>query len=116
MDTDLVKTAWKMAVMHRQPPAQLLHHSDQGSQYTSESYLQLLENALCKISMSGTGNCYDNAVMESFHATLKGECAYKQFESKAKPRTTIFEFIEVWYNRQRLHSSLGYLSPFEFES
>ena len=115
MDTDLVKTAWKMAVMHRQPPAQLLHHSDQGSQYTSESYLQLLENALCKISMSGTGNCYDNAVMESFHATLKGECAYKQFETKAKARTTIFEFIEVWYNRQRLHSSLGYLSPFEFE-
>ena len=116
MDTDLVKTAWKMAVMHRRPPAQLLHHSDQGSQYTSESYLQLLENALCKISMSGTGNCYDNAVMESFHATLKGECAYKQFETKAKARTTIFEFIEVWYNRQRLHSSLGYLSPFEFES
>jgi putative transposase len=115
MDTDLVEKAWKMAVMHRRPPAQLLHHSDRGSQYTSEAYLKLLENASCKISMSRSGNCYDNAVMESFHATLKGECAYKQFETKANARTTIFEFIEVWYNRQRLHSSLGYSSPIEFE-
>jgi putative transposase len=115
MDTDLVEKAWKMAVMHRRPPAQLLHHSDRGSQYTSEAYLKLLENASCKISMSRTGNCYDNAVMESFHATLKGECAYKQFETKVNARTTIFEFIEVWYNRQRLHSSLGYSSPIEFE-
>jgi putative transposase len=115
MDTDLVEKAWKMAVMHRRPPAQLLHHSDRGSQYTSEAYLKMLENASCKISMSRTGNCYDNAVIESFHATLKGECAFKQFQTKANARSTIFEFIEVWYNRQRLHSSLGYLSPFEFE-
>ena len=115
MDTDLVEKAWKMAVMHRRPPAQLLHHSDRGSQYTSEAYLKLLDNASCKTSMSRTGNCYDNAVMESFHATLKGECAYKQFKTKANARTTIFEFIEVWYNRQRLHSSLGYSSPIEFE-
>jgi putative transposase len=115
MDTDLVEKAWKMAVMHRRPPAQLLHHSDRGSQYTSEAYWKLLENASCRISMSRTGNCYDNAVIESFHATLKGECAYKQFVTKAQARSTIFEFIEVWYNRQRLHSSLGYLSPLEFE-
>jgi putative transposase len=115
MDTELVKKAWEMALMHRRPPTQLLHHTDRGSQYTSETYLKLLEKACCKISMSRTGNCYDNAVMESFHATLKGECAYKPFETKAKARTAIFEFIEVWYNRQRLHSSLGYSSPIDFE-
>ena len=115
MEASLVEKAWKMALLHRHPPLQLLHHSDRGSQYTSEAYLKLLEEAHCVISMSRTGNCYDNAVIESFHATLKGECAYRQFDTKAEARSTIFEFIEVWYNRQRLHSSLGYLSPLEFE-
>jgi putative transposase len=115
MDESLVEKAWKMAVVHRHPPVQLLHHSDRGSQYTSEAYLKLLENAGCKISMSRTGNCYDNAVIESFHATLKGECVYKQFGSRAEARSTIFEFLEIWYNRQRLHSFLGYCSPVEFE-
>ena len=115
MDASLVKNAWQMAVLHYHPPRHLLHHSDRGSQYTSEGYLQLLEKAGCVVSMSRTGNCYDNAVMESFHATLKGECAYRQFTSKAEARSTLFEYIEVWYNRQRLHSSLGYLSPLEFE-
>jgi transposase InsO family protein len=65
--------------------------------------------------MSRTGNVYDNAAMESFFATLKGECVVSQFTSRAEARSTIFEYIEVWYNRQRLHSSLGYLSPVEFE-
>lgn len=115
MDTSLVENAWKMAVVNRHPPAQLLHHTDRGCQYTSEAYLNQLEHARCRISMSRTGNCYDNAAMESFHATLKGECAYRQFATKADARSAIFEFIEVWYNRQRLHSSLGYVSPFEFE-
>lgn len=115
IDASLVASAWKMAVTHRRPPAQLLHHSDRGSQYTSEAYLRLLETARCRVSMSRTGNCYDNAVMESFYATLKGECAYRQFSTKAEARLTIFEYVEVWYNRQRLHSSLGYLSPVEFE-
>lgn len=115
MDATLVENAWKMAVINRHPPVHLLHHTDRGSQYTSEVYLELLENAQCRISMSRTGNCYDNAAMESFHATLKGECAYLQFTTKAEARSTIFEFIEVWYNRQRLHSSLGYRSPVEFE-
>jgi putative transposase len=114
-DASLVERAWQMAVFHRQPPAQLLHHSDQGSQYTSASYLHMVEQAGCILSMSRTANCYDNAVMESFYATLKGECAVSQFASRAEARSAIFEFIEAWYNRQRLHSSLGYLSPEEFE-
>lgn len=115
MDASLVENAWKMAVTHRHPPAQLLHHTDRGCQYTSETYWKLLEKAHCRVSMSRTGNCYDNAAMESFFATLKGECAIKQFATRSEARTTLFEFIEVWYNRQRLHSSLDYLSPSEFE-
>ena len=114
-DANLVEKAWRMAVTNRRPPRQILHHSDRGCQYTSLSYLKLLEQAGCRLSMSRTGNCYDNAVMESFFATLKGECAISQFASRAEARSAIFEFIEVWYNRQRLHSSLGYLSPSEFE-
>jgi transposase InsO family protein len=115
VDTDLVERAWQMAVANRYPPAQLLHHSDRGSQYTSEVYLNLLTKAQCMISMSRTGNVYDNAAMESFFATLKGECAVSQFATRTEARSAIFEFIEVWYNRLRLHSSLGYLSPVEFE-
>ena len=115
MESSLVETALKMAFLQRQPEAGLLHHSDQGSQYTSSDYLELLHQNECRISMSGTGNCYDNAAMESFFSTLKAECASAQFETRAQARSEIFEFIEVWYNRQRLHSSLGYLSPAEFE-
>ncbi len=115
IDASLVEKAWKMAVTHRHPPANLLHHTDRGSPYTSQTYLKLLEQARCHISMSRTGNCYDNAAMESFFATLKGECAYQQFATKAEARTALFEFIEVWYNRHRLHSALGFLSPIEFE-
>ena len=115
LDAKLVESAWRMAVINRHPPAQLLHHSDRGSQYTSEVYLNLLQAAQCQISMSRTGNCYDNAAMESFFATLKGECANRRFSTKPEARSAIFEYIEVWYNRQRLHSSLGYLSPVQFE-
>lgn len=115
LDTKLVESAWRMAVIHRHPPAQLLHHSDRGSQYTSEVYWNLLQTAQCQISMSRTGNCYDNAAMESFFATLKGECANRRFSTRTEARSVIFEYIEVWYNRQRLHSSLGYLSPVQFE-
>lgn len=115
LDAKLVESAWRMAVINRHPPAQLLHHSDRGSQYTSEAYWNLLQAAQCQISMSRTGNCYDNAAMESFFATLKGECANRRFSTKTEARSAIFEYIEVWYNRQRLHSALGYLSPVQFE-
>lgn len=115
METNLVENAWKMAVADRQPGPNLLHHSDRGRQYTSEAYRQLLAGRHCQVSMSRTGNCYDNAAMESFHATLKGECATQQFKTRKDAKSAIFEFIEVWYNRQRLHSTLGYQTPHEFE-
>jgi putative transposase len=115
MDHQLVEAAWQMARIHRQPQEGLLHHSDRGSQYTSETYQDQLAELNCTVSMSRTGNCYDNAVAESFFATLKRECATIQFTSKAEARSAIFEYIEGWYNRQRLHSSLDYLSPADFE-
>lgn len=115
MNTTLVETALRMALHTRQPQASLLHHSDQGSQYTSAQYQRLLTVMNIQLSMSRVGNCYDNAVAESFFGTLKTECASRPFASHALARTTIFEYIEVWYNRQRLHSTLGYLSPVEFE-
>lgn len=115
MEASLVEEALKMALQQRQPEAGLLHHSDQGRQYTSDAYQSCLANAHCQVSMSRTGNCYDNAAMESFFGTLKTECTTQPFATRAQARTAIFEFIEAWYNRQRLHSSLDYLSPMEFE-
>lgn len=114
-NTALVESALRMALRTRQPAADLLHHSDQGSQYTSAAYESQLVDANIQMSMSRVGNCYDNAVAESFFGTLKAECVTSQFATHALARTTIFEYIEVWYNRQRLHSTLGYLSPAEFE-
>jgi len=115
METPLVQEALNMAMLQRQPQAGLLHHSDQGRQYTSLTYQNALAASQCQVSMSRVGNCYDNAVMESFFGTLKTECAIRQFDTRAQARTAIFEYIEAWYNRQRLHSSLGYLSPLDFE-
>jgi len=115
MDAALVETALRMALLERRPPAGLLHHSDQGSQYTSATYLNCLNAALAELSMSGVGNCYDNAVIESFFSTLKTECVTGIFLTHAQARTVIFEYLEAWYNRQRLHSTLGYRSPVDFE-
>lgn len=109
----LVCQAWTLAVGQRGVPR--LHHSDQGSQYTSDDYLRLLEKDEVILSMSDVGRCYDNAMQESFWGTLKTECADRPFPSRTAARQAIFEYIEVWYNRQRRHSALGYLSPAAFE-
>ena len=115
MESSLVEAAFKMAVQRRSPQVGWIHHSDQGSQYTSHDFRALLSGVSCRPSNSSVGNCYDNAVIESFFSTLKTECAYYKFETRAEARLVIFEYIEVWYNRKRLHSSLGYLSPARFE-
>ncbi len=113
---ELVQRALDMARQHRHPRPGLLHHSDRGCQYTSTGYQQTLAQAEMVVSMSRTGNCYDNAVMESFWSTLKWECVHRiPFLTRAQAQQVIFEFIEVFYNRQRLHSSLGFLSPSQFE-
>jgi len=115
--TELVSDALKMALSWREPRGSLLHHSDRGVQYASEDYQQLLKDHDIQVSMSGRGNCYDNAMMESFWATLKTELVYLQrYAGHEEARQSIFEYIEVFYNRKRLHSSLGYLSPEAFEA
>jgi len=115
IDTALVQAALQMALQRRHPAAGFLHHSDQGSQYTRGVYQAELADWESQVSMSGVGNCFDNAAMESFWGSLKTECAREPFATRALARTTIFEYIEIWYNRQRLHSTLGYRSPDEFE-
>jgi putative transposase len=115
LQATLVEQALLMALGRRLPAGDLLHHSDQGSQYTSALVQALLAHHHIQVSMSGVGNCYDNAPMESFIGKLKTECATYQFASRVEARHVIFEHIEVWYNRYRLHSSLGYLSPVAFE-
>ena len=92
-----------------------MHYSDRGNQYTSDAFQQLLDDAGIAVSMSRTGNCLDNAPMESFWATLKRECADVVFTSHAHARSAIFSYIMTFYNRQRRHSALGYLSPIGFE-
>ena len=117
IDTPLILAAWGMAQTHRQPPAGLVFHSDRGVQYASLDYRQALQNAQALASMSRKANCYDNAAMESFWSTLKHELVYRShFQTRAQARQAIFDFIEVFYNRQRLHSSLGYLSTIDFEN
>ena len=115
VDTDLVEAALRMALRHPQPFAGLLHHSDRGCQYTSDRYRALLAQHQIAVSMSRAGDCYDNALHESFWATLKAECAYAPFATRQQARTAVFDYIEVFYNRQRLHSALGYRSPMQFE-
>ena len=117
INTELTLAAWSMALTQRQPPAGLVFHSDRGVQYASQDYRQALENAQAIASMSRKGNCYDNAAMESFWSTLKQELIYRRhFKTRAEARQAIFDFIEVFYNRQRLHSSLDYRSPLDFEN
>ena len=117
MTTQLVKDAFQMAWRQCQPQAGLLFHSDRGSQYTSHEFQQLLQACQAQASMSGTGNCYDNAVVESFFGTLKMELSHQAtYLTREEAMTDIFFYIEGFYNRQRRHSSLGYVSPLTYES
>lgn len=116
MDTALVLNALAMALLHRDPPANLLFHSDRGVQYASGDYRRALAQGRLVPSMSRKGNCYDNATMESFWSTLKFELVYRRdFSNHSQARSEIFNYIEAFYNRQRSHSSLGFLSPVDFE-
>jgi transposase InsO family protein len=112
-----VAEALEMAIARRKPAAGLLHHSDRGVQYACALYRSLLDGHDIACSMSRPGNCYDNAVAESFFGTLKTELVNRRrYRTRAAARSSIFEWIECWYNRRRRHSSLGYLSPEAFEA
>jgi transposase InsO family protein len=116
MEKTLVMGALKMAYQRRKPPAGLILHSDRGSQYASESYRNLVAGYGMQMSMSRKGDCWDNAPMESFFSTLKKDLIYRRkYRTHKDARRDIFEYVEVFYNRERLHSSLGYLSPADYE-
>jgi transposase InsO family protein len=115
--TTLPLAAWQMALTQQRPPPGLVHHSDRGVQYASQNYRQTLAQAGVVSSMSRRGNCYDNAAMESFWSALKRELVHRRhFATRAEARAAIFEWIEVFYNRTRLHSALGCQSPVDFET
>ena len=116
LERTLVIDALKMAITARNPLEGLVHHSDRGSQYASYDYQKLLQKSKMVTSMSRRGNCYDNAPTESWFATLKRELVYRTYYTTyAQARQDIFEYIEVWYNRQRKHSTIGYMSPVDCE-
>jgi putative transposase len=116
MTSRLVVDALEMAVQRRLPDEGLLAHSDRGSQYASEHYQRLLAKHGIECSMSGVGQCWDNAPMESFFASLKKELVHHEdYQSRAEARASIFEYIETFYNPKRRHSSLGFVSPAEYE-
>jgi putative transposase len=118
LEAELVVTALGNALMMRTPDRGLYFHSDRGSQYSSQAVRKPLSVIGANLSMSAQGNCYDNAKAEAFFSTLKSEClpANQLFESKAVARRELFEYIEIYYNNQRLHSALGYQPPQQFET
>ena len=117
MTKGLVIEALEMALGRRRPPQALLHHSDRGSQYASHAYQAMLHRHGIRASMSRKGNCWDNALMESAFGRIKSELVHlTDFATREQARAEVFDYIEVFYNRQRRHSSLGYLSPAAFES
>jgi len=117
MRTSLVLSALNMALGRRQPGVGLVHHSDRGSQHASKEYRRALEKQGITCSMSRKGDCYDNALMESFFHSLKDEWIYDEFfATRREAKAGIFEYLEIFYNRVRLYSSLGYVSPLEFET
>ena len=116
MRTELIETALSNALGARQPTADLLHHSDRGCQYASDAYRALLAENGIEVSMSRRGECYDNAVVESFFGTLKQELVFhRRWSNLPEVRAAIHDYIEVFYNRQRLHSTLGYRTPAEVD-
>jgi len=116
MDTQLIETALEMALLNRRPNNSLIIHSDRGSQYCSEAYQVMLKDNHLICSMSGTGNCYDNAAMESFFHSLKTEwVSHHRYSTREQAQQAIFEYIEVFYNRQRRHSYANRMPPLEFE-
>jgi putative transposase len=115
-DSALTELALRMAVARRHPEADLLHHSDRGTEFTSERYQAALQELGIEVSMSRTANCWDNAAMESFFATLTKECIDRvHFQTRQEARSAIFEYLECFYNPVRLHSTLQYVSPLAFE-
>jgi len=117
LDAPMTIAALRMALSRRQPPPGLIVHSDRGAQFASGAYRQVLAAHGLLASMSRKGNCYDNAFIESFWSSLKYETVYhRKFATRAEARTALFDYIESFYNRTRLHSSLGYVSPITFES
>jgi transposase InsO family protein len=116
LEQGLVSGALEMALAQRQPQPGLLHHSDRGSQYASHRYQEQLHQQGIVCSMSRRGNCWDNAPVESFFATLKKELVHREnYHTREEAKASLFHYIEVFYNRQRRHSALGYLSPDEYE-
>jgi putative transposase len=116
MRAELVNQALSLALCQRQPAAGLIMHTDRGSQYGADSYRQLLHQHGLEPSMSCKGNCWDNAVAESFFHTLKTELIYlEEYDTHEQAQTAVFEYIEVFYNRQRCHSAIGYLAPLVYE-
>ena len=118
MPTELVECALNRALAQRNPTAELIHHTDRGCQYTSRSYQERLQSLKIQSSMSAIGYCYDNATMESFWSTLKTEALPDTgiFQTKQQAKLCLFEYIEIDYNKKRLHSSLDYMSPNDFEA
>lgn len=116
MTEDLAINAFKMVQLTRRPKTKLLHHSDQGSQYTGDRFRGLLKESEIECSMSRKGSCHDNAVVESFFKSLKSEIPeHRKFKTREEARKELFEYVEVFYNRKRLHSTLNYKSPEAFE-
>ena len=116
MTKELCIAALEQAYDRQRPTEPVLHHSDRGSQYASHDYQNKLREYEMTGSMSRKGNCFDNACIESFHSVLKRELVYlEKFETREQAKKRIFEYIEVWYNRERIHSSTSYMSPVEYE-
>jgi putative transposase len=115
--SELCLDALEMAIKSRRPGGDLIHHSDRGVQYASSDYRRLLQSQNVTVSMSRTGDCYDNAAMESFWGTLKTEWVHhRDYPTNEEARQSIFWYIECWYNRRRRHSAIGYKSPEQFEA